>query len=106
MARIMALTIIAFILAFMLADFIHYIAREDRNYFKSDEYMHYYWRALKETVKKVNDEEKKFKGAVSCWSCKYVVVDVYGDGSSHCKLKNGEWVNGAGCENFKLPEEE
>lgn len=104
MARAIVYTLVVLFVTFMTIDFIHYVIKPNKTIWDTDEYMHYYWRTLKETVKKVNDEEKKFKGAVSCWSCKYVVVDVYGDGSSHCKLKNGEWVNGAGCENFKLPE--
>lgn len=50
---------ITFFLVWMLIDFIHYVAREDRNYFESDEYKRYCYKTLKEALRRVREEDEK-----------------------------------------------
>lgn len=50
---------IAIFLVYMLIDFIHYVAREDRSYFESDEYKRYCYRTLKEAAKRVREEDEE-----------------------------------------------
>lgn len=44
--------------ALVVADFVKYVAREDRDPYKADEYKYYYWRCLKEAAKEVREERK------------------------------------------------
>ena len=98
--KIFIYTLVVLFLAYMLVEFVHYVARPEKDYFKDDEERLYYWKTLKALVKKVDEEDRKRKE--TCWYCQNVVVDLYGDGGHYCKIKKGQWVPAAGtCDDFK-----
>jgi len=58
MIEAMLLAVLIVFGALIVADFIRYVARHDRDPYKADEYKYYYWRCLKEAAKEVREERK------------------------------------------------
>lgn len=105
MARVLVLVGVVFFMLFEFVEYIHYILKVNKSVWDSDEYKYYYWRTLKRLTKEVDEEIKMKKIKEVCWYCEYVVVDMWGDGSHHCKKKRGQWVSAdSTCDEFKPKE--
>ena len=105
MLRVLVYAGIVFFCLWMIVSYMRHLSKPYKTIYDEPEYKRYFIRVMKQLIKEVNEEDEFKTIKEACWYCEHVVVDVYGDGSHHCKIKNGQWVPAdSTCDDFKPKE--